>query len=213
LTLSQIDRSVRSERKARGSGHLRRAELLEAAERIFTQLGYEGATIRRIADEVGVSSTAIYMYFQDKSQIMLEICVRAMETQEYAFVTDCDGEAEPLERLRLILQSALNFGFDKPIVYQMLFCPVPRELNERRHEAIAPFKRLGFERTLRAVEEAMAAGRLRAELSPRPVAESLVAACHGAVSLRIANPYAPWCEPEVLSRTLLDGLFRGFQAA
>ena len=57
----------RSARKAKGDGHLRRAEILEAAERIFIAEGYEGATIRKIADEVGVSSTALYMHFQDKS--------------------------------------------------------------------------------------------------------------------------------------------------
>ena len=38
-------------RKAKGDGHLRRAEILEAAERIFVAEGYEGATIRKIADE------------------------------------------------------------------------------------------------------------------------------------------------------------------
>ena len=64
----------RSARKAKGDGHLRRAEILEAAERIFVAEGYEGATIRKIADEVGVSSTALYMHFQDKSCILLEIC-------------------------------------------------------------------------------------------------------------------------------------------
>jgi AcrR family transcriptional regulator len=55
----------RSARKAKGDGHLRRAEILEAAERIFIAEGYDGATIRKIADEVGVSSTALYMHFQD----------------------------------------------------------------------------------------------------------------------------------------------------
>ena len=64
----------RSARKAKGDGHLRRAEILEAAERIFVAEGYDGATIRKIADEVGVSSTALYMHFQDKGAILLEIC-------------------------------------------------------------------------------------------------------------------------------------------
>ena len=81
MSIAHIAPPHRSERKARGSGHLRRAELLAAAQRIFTKEGYEGATIRKIAEEVGVSSTALYMYFEDKSQIMLEICVQALEGQ------------------------------------------------------------------------------------------------------------------------------------
>ena len=57
-------------RKAKGDGHLRRAEILKAAERIFVAEGYGGATIRRIADEVGVSSTALYMHFPDKAALL-----------------------------------------------------------------------------------------------------------------------------------------------
>ena len=45
---------TRSGRKAKGDGHQRRSEILQAAERIFLTSGYEGATIRRIADEVGI---------------------------------------------------------------------------------------------------------------------------------------------------------------
>ena len=60
---------VRSARKAKGSGYLRRAEILEAAERIFIEEGYEGATIRKIAEEVGVSSTALYVHFRGKERL------------------------------------------------------------------------------------------------------------------------------------------------
>src|SRR6516225_8845221 len=69
----------KSTRKAKGEGYSRRAEILAAAERIFVAHGYEAATIRKIADEVGVSSTALYMHFRDKDQILLEICSGAME--------------------------------------------------------------------------------------------------------------------------------------
>ncbi len=54
MPIVQAERPARSERKARGHGHLRRAELLAAAERIFPVSGYVGATIRKIAAEVGV---------------------------------------------------------------------------------------------------------------------------------------------------------------
>jgi len=46
-------KTIRSARKPKGEGHARRGEILAAAERIFVECGYEGATIRKIADEVG----------------------------------------------------------------------------------------------------------------------------------------------------------------
>ena len=52
-----VSPSSRSSRKPKGEGHSRRGEILAAAERIFVEYGYEGATIRKIADEVGLSSS------------------------------------------------------------------------------------------------------------------------------------------------------------
>ncbi len=205
-------RPARSERKARGSGHLRRAELLAAAERIFTKEGYEGATIRKIAEEVGVSSTAIYMYFQDKSQIMLEICVGVLGDLEGRYATICAGVADPVEGLRGVLREMLRFGFEQPTAYQLLYCVVPRELNERRNALIGPYSRRCFGHVQSMVEAAISAGLLRPDLEARAVAEALVSACHGAISIRLGNPYAPWADAALVSDTLLDGLFQGFRA-
>ena len=74
-----LNRPTRSARKPKGGGHERRGEILAAAARIFNSDGYDGATIRRIADEVGLSSTALYMHFRDKDEILVEICQGAME--------------------------------------------------------------------------------------------------------------------------------------
>ena len=201
----------RSERKARGSGHLRRAELLAAAEKIFTVAGYEGATIRKIADEVGVSSTALYMYFQDKSQIMLEICVHALEELYHKLdAITADKQRDPLDKVRGVLEVMMRFGFEQPTAYQLLYCVAPKDINERRNEVIAPLSRSCFQRTQQAVEAAISAGQLRQDMPPRAMTEALIASCHGLIGLRLANPYAPWTDPQVMSKVLLDGLFEGF---
>ena len=209
MTTTQADRP-RSERKARGSGHLRRAELLAAAEKIFTVAGYEGATIRKIAEEVGVSSTALYMYFQDKSQIMLEICVHALEGLHTQLGAICEGKSDPLVKLRAMLEVMLRFGFEKSTAYQLLYCVAPKEVAERRNEVIAPLSRASFLRTQATVEAAQAAGHLRQDMSARAITEALVASCHGLIGMRLANPYAPWTDPQEMSKVLLDGLFEGF---
>jgi AcrR family transcriptional regulator len=211
LNTTETEHQTRSIRKARGSGHLRRAEMLAAAERIFNTAGYEGATIRKIAEEVGVSSTALYMYFQDKSEIMLEICMRALNGLHESIDALEAQNPDPAAYVRGILERFLRFGFEQPTAYQLLYCVAPRDVEARRHEVIGPLTSRGFERALAAVESAIAAGRLRSGVAPRQMTETMLAACHGAISIRLGNPYAPWSEPEVLSRTLLDGLFKGFE--
>ena len=213
MSIAHIAPPHRSERKARGSGHLRRAELLAAAQRIFTKEGYEGATIRKIAEEVGVSSTALYMYFEDKSQIMLEICVQALEGQLQAMHLVAAQPREPQAKVRALLNRMLRFGFDQPTAYQLLYCVVPKDVHDRRDAVISPLSHACFGLVLKAVEAAQAAGRLRDDAPARTVSEALISACHGVLCIRISTPKAPWSEPAEVSKVLLDGLFHGFGKA
>src|SRR5580704_17149160 len=117
-----LTKPPRSARKAKGDGHLRRAEILQAAERIFVRDGYQGATIRKIADEVGVSSTALYMHFRDKDDILLEICAGAVGAllalnTEIAARPSC-----PIEKVRLMLDAYMRFGLENPNTYWLTFC-------------------------------------------------------------------------------------------
>ena len=61
-------------RKRRGEGHTRREEILHAAKELFLEQGYDATTIRRIADRVGISAPALYLYFKDKEALMLALC-------------------------------------------------------------------------------------------------------------------------------------------
>lgn len=199
-------RPVRSARKPKGEGHVRRAEILSAAERIFVECGYEGATIRKIADEVGVSSTALYMHFREKSEILLEICETAF-AQLMAANTRIAGENAPAEvRVRRMLEAYMAFGFDNPNAYRLVFCTRPQEAQGAQTVA----QRLGrevFDRFLAVVAELAGAGRLKA--SPEVTAQTLWAGAHGIVALVITKPYFEWAEQRQLIDAMLDGLFEG----
>ncbi|MFN3512753.1 MAG: TetR family transcriptional regulator [Phenylobacterium sp.] len=56
-----------------------RAKVLAAARRLFSEEGYEGATIRDIAAAAGMSTGAVFANFTDKSDLFREIMVADME--------------------------------------------------------------------------------------------------------------------------------------
>lgn len=198
---------ARSQRKPKGEGHARRAEILAAAERIFVEHGYEGATIRKIADEVGLSSTALYIHFTEKSEILHEICRAAFASLidiNRGIVAEPGG---PRERLNRMLRAYVAFGFANPNAYRLIYMTRPDEL---RHGALSAAQELGGElyRSFEVVvEDAEAAGLLRS--GARTTAQALWAGCHGVVSLLITKPYFDWVEREALVAAVLDGLFAG----
>lgn len=198
--------SSRSRRKPKGEGHERRAEILAAAERIFVEHGYEGATIRKIADEVGLSSTALYMHFAEKGEILQEICRQAFAALMEANRAILAEPGGPEARLRRMMRAYVDFGFANPNAYRLVYMTRPVELRDGVQSA----REMGFDlfRSFeQVVEDAHAAGRLRGD--PRPTAQALWAGGHGVVSLMITKPYFDWVDRETLVTTLLEGLFTG----
>jgi AcrR family transcriptional regulator len=198
---------MRSARKPKGEGHARRAEILAAAERIFVEFGYEGATIRKIADEVGLSSTALYMHFSEKSEILHEICRGAFQKLKDANAAVIAADAAPEVRLRRLLEAYVDFGFANPNAYRLIYLTRPAEAREGAETAA---QSLGAElyRSFEAVVASVdAQGRLNGEV--RAVSQALWAAAHGMVSLMITKPYFDWVERERLVRTQFDALFAG----
>jgi AcrR family transcriptional regulator len=55
----------------------RREQILEAARHCFARHGYEGATVARLEEEVGLSRGAIFNYFASKDALFIEV---ALET-------------------------------------------------------------------------------------------------------------------------------------
>jgi AcrR family transcriptional regulator len=55
-----------------------RVKVLAAARRLFSEEGYEGATIRDIAAAAGMSTGAVFANFSDKSDLFREIMVADM---------------------------------------------------------------------------------------------------------------------------------------
>ena len=131
-----MTKPLRSARKAKGSGHFRRAEILAAAERIFLECGYEGATIRKIADAVGVSSTALYMHFRDKNQILVEICEAAFGKLLAQNTEIAALRMDPVARVRLMLDAYMNFALENANAYQLIFCSTHPALAEGERESV-----------------------------------------------------------------------------
>jgi len=200
----------RSARKAKGHGHLRRAEILEAAERIFVAEGYEGATIRKIADEVGVSSTALYMHFQDKGCILLEICEA---TLRLLYERNREIAAKPLDavvRVKMMLEAYMRWGMEHPNAYQLVYCGRPLSMVGIGEwpEDSRDLPTQCYEIFRNVVREIAASARLRTG-SAESAAQALWMCCHGVVTMMASRPNFEWADREELIQVTLDGLLHG----
>ncbi len=168
-------------RKPRGQGASRRGEILAAASRLFLEEGVVHATMRRIAAEVGVSPTALYVYFPDKSAILQAIAEATFETLLLALEASQQAQSDPIARFRAGLCAYVAFGRAHPDSYRLTFLQRPPEKRDCDEIAAADHS---FAILQRGVEGLIAAGLFR-PVDPVCAAEAIWACLHGVTTLLI----------------------------
>jgi AcrR family transcriptional regulator len=173
-----------------------RDKILDAARELFVTEGYEGVSMRRVAEKIEYSPTAIYLHFADKNELFRELC-----HQDYARLAEVFQSSvmstEPIERLRQIATIYIEFGIANPNHYKFMFMtPHPaHELDDDDREMQGNPEKDAYAFLKWAVEQAIDAGCFREELRDADaISQTLWAVVHGVISLHIAKSCDSWVQ-------------------
>jgi AcrR family transcriptional regulator len=185
-----------------------RAQLLDAAERVFARHGYQGASIDAIAAEAGYSHGAIYSNFNGKEDLFLVLVEERVDARLARVYQAADAElsrgATPLEAARRFV--AMLQGEQHAYLLMVDFW------NQAVREPKAAARFAERHARLRAVIGRIVEGVARdtgAELTlPREqVATALIALVNGLTIERLADPPAA---PDELFAHAIAAIVRGF---
>lgn len=147
--------------RRRLSPDARRAELLRAGERVFTESSYEDVSIEQIADAAGVSKNLLYHYFGGKRDLYLET-IRAASNEMLAR-TEPDLRLPPIQRLRSSIDEHLAYVEEHAQGYVKLLRGAGGDAEVL--EIVAAARRRVVDRTIATLPPAMTADpRLRIAL-------------------------------------------------
>ena len=181
------------ERREREKQELRQ-QILDVARELFAREGYESVTMRKIAEAIEYSPTAIYLYFKDKEQLLNELCHADFQTLARDFQKIAEVR-DPIERLKKTGLSYIEFGLRYPNHYRLMFMtPRPPHTPEMEADKGNPEKdAYAFLKVI--VTQCIKAGMFRKEFCDvEAVSQMLWASVHGIVSLRIAKGCEEWVE-------------------
>ena len=191
-----------------------RDKILDAARELFISEGYEGVSMRKVAEKIEYSPTAIYVHFADKNELFHELC-----HQDYARLAEVFQSSamlsDPIGRLKQIGAIYVDFGTRYPNHYKFMFMtPHPalgpheddEEIRGNPEEDAYAFLKW-------AVQQAIDAGCFHEELKdPEIISQTLWAAVHGVISLHIAKCKDAWVQWRPLAerrQLMLDVTLRG----
>jgi AcrR family transcriptional regulator len=96
-------------------------QLLNVAEVLFAEFGYDGTSIERIAKAAGITRPVVYDHFGSKEGIYLACVSRARERFELAVAESVDGVEDLEQRLYAGLDACFAFIEEDPDRWAVMF--------------------------------------------------------------------------------------------
>jgi AcrR family transcriptional regulator len=156
-----------------------RAELCKVATERFARFGYEGVTMRQLAEALGCSPKTPYRYFKDKADILATVRAQAFGKFADTLEKATAGVTDTAERGRLTGEAYLAFALKNPHAYRIMFeidAPV-----DEKHPELGPQAERAARYITRGAEEMAASGVI--DVDPKLFGWSMWAAIHGIVML------------------------------
>jgi AcrR family transcriptional regulator len=87
----------------------RLAEILAHATEVFCKKGYEGASMRELSRESGMSLAGLYYYFESKERLLYLIQKHTFTTIVQRLKARLQDVADPEERIRILILNHLEY--------------------------------------------------------------------------------------------------------
>ena len=145
--------------------------ILRQAARVFSEKGFEGASIRDISRASGVSLSGLYYYFESKQKLLYLIQIHAFTSILQRLERRLAGVLDPEERLRTLVANHIEYFLRHPLEMKVL-AHEDLALEDPYRREVAEIKRRYYELARSIFDDLRAGGRVR-RMNPRVAVLSL----------------------------------------
>ncbi len=167
-----------------------RQTLLDAAQHLIAQHGIEGLSLRKLAEQAGVSRTAPYHYFKDKQDLLGAIAAQAFaQRAQQATQRFADPRLSAAQCFRAFFMDYIEFATQSPAMYELMFgstlwrgASPSEELKQQAYPC--------FQQQLAMIRQWQQQGLLPTQQDPLRLAQITWATLHGIARLVNDGVYA-----------------------
>jgi AcrR family transcriptional regulator len=158
----------------------REQRILNAAEKLIAQYGYDKTTVSDIAEGAGISKGAVYLHFESKETLFDALIKREFWRYAEAYLKRLDADPEG-GTIAGIYKNSLYTMQDSPLM-QALFRQDRRVLGDyaRRQQALNQFRALS---SVQLVTWLQQVGAVRVDIAPRIAAHIMSMLSYALISM------------------------------
>lgn len=190
--------------------HERKKQIINAAEDVFTQKGFDQARMDDIAEETGLSKGTLYLYFKSKEDLITAILDRMFQYEFRQFealnLTEMNAVDAIWKITDLLTKDILGLQRLMPIVYQFLALAFR---NKHVQLALKKYINQYVDILIPIIQRGIDAGEFR-QVDAREVAIAMGAMIEGTLLLWVYDKSL--VKPEYHIRSGMNLLLEGVQA-
>ena len=161
-------------------------DIVSAAAKVFRTKGYHAATVRDIAEEVGILKGSLYHHFESKEALLYLVVKEPIARMYETIAAIADADLTPTEKLRRAIAAHLE-AFDRHYPHLFVYLR-ERELVKRRFREMIGFSPKDYERCWQQIlREGVENGEFRRDLDIQVTSYGL---------LGMLNWAYKWYEPQ-----------------
>ena len=166
----------------------RRAEIIDAAEAVYADVGWDAATIDQVARRARLSRALVYVYFKDKQDLHFAIAERALEDLHRRFQEAARTPATGIAKVEAIGRAYAQYSREVPHYFdacsQFQAYQAGEEAADPNEEACLNASRQVHGVLVEAIRTGMQDGTIRPDLGdPLMTAIALWGFAHGIIQL------------------------------
>ncbi|WP_291341460.1 TetR/AcrR family transcriptional regulator [Acinetobacter sp. UBA801] len=133
-----------------------RNAILDSARELIAHGGFKEASIQAIAERAGVSTGLVYRYFENKSQILIEVLSDAIRREVEILDHIAKSDLTPKQKLQKSVTTFVKRAMNSPqLAYSLMFEPVDPEMEHERFRSKQLIKQ--------SIKEILAEGKVNGE--------------------------------------------------
>ncbi|NIH78486.1 TetR/AcrR family transcriptional regulator [Amycolatopsis viridis] len=185
-------------------------EIVAAATKLFSELGFQGTSVRAIAEAAGMQSGGLYSHFPSKEALLHHIVIETHKRQRAAVVEVQESDLEPEAKFRAAFLAHVSSNFEVGAASApRIFLTEWRHLTGQELEDVLDQRRAYEQLWDDIIGEAIDAGVFRKNMDPHTA--RLITLSVGNWAIMWFNPKGRQSVREVFGK-VADEMLQGFLA-
>lgn len=105
-----------------------RDNILKVSKKLLTEVGFGKLSMRKIAKRADVTATSIYLHFDNKEELLLDLIDDSIDKLKERLSDEMDSSKDAITQLHDMAKVYINFAIENPQEYEVIYMVRPEEM-------------------------------------------------------------------------------------